>query len=65
MVSREQAESSPNYNIKKEVLIHENLHHPNIVRLMEARKDDDHFYLVMEWVAGGELFEKIGILVVV
>lgn len=59
VISRTQAESCPNYNIKKEVLIHENLRHPNVIRLLEARKDSEYFYLVMEWAAGGELFEKI------
>lgn len=59
IVSREQAESCPHYNIKKEVLIHENLQHPNITKLVEARKDSDYYYLVVEWAAGGELFEKI------
>lgn len=59
LISRKQAESSPNYSIKKEVLIHEALTHPNVIRLLEARKDADYYYLVMEWATGGELFEKI------
>lgn len=58
-ISRTQAESCPNYNIKKEVLIHENLKHPNIIKLIEARKDSEYYYLVIEWALGGELFEKI------
>ena len=58
-ISRTQAESCPNYNIKKEVLIHENLEHPNIIKLLEARKDSEYYYLIIEWALGGELFEKI------
>lgn len=60
VVSREKAEGCPNYNVRKEVLIQENLQHRNTVRLVEARRDAGHYYLVMEWAAGGELFEKIG-----
>ena len=60
VVSREKAENCPNYNVRKEVLIQENLQHRNTVQLIEARRDAGHYYLVMEWAAGGELFEKIG-----
>lgn len=60
MVSRKQAENCPNYNVKKEVLIHQNLNHPNIIKLVEAKKDEDNYYLVLELGLGGELFEKIG-----
>lgn len=59
MINKEQADSQPNYNIKKEVLIHESLSHPHIIKLVEARRDEKHYYLVMEWGSGGELFEKI------
>lgn len=60
IIPKEQAEFCPTYNIKKEVLIHENLAHPNIIKLFEARKDNSNYYLVMELSVGGELFEKIG-----
>jgi serine/threonine-protein kinase Chk1 len=59
VVSRKQAESCPNYNVKKEVLIHQSLNHPNIVKLIEAKKDEENYYLVLELGLGGELFEKI------
>lgn len=62
VICREQTENCPNYNVKKEVLIHQSLNHPNIIRLIEARKDADNYYLAMEWAFGGELFEKIGTL---
>ncbi|KAL5111199.1 Calcium/calmodulin-dependent protein kinase type 1 [Taenia crassiceps] len=35
------------------------LSHPNIVRLIDAFEDDDSYYLIMELVTGGELFDRI------
>lgn len=60
VISRKQAESCPNYNVKKEVLIHQSLNHQNIIKMIEARKDEESYYLVLELGLGGELFEKIG-----
>jgi len=33
--------------------------HPNIVELYDVYLDDDHMYLVLELLAGGELFDRI------
>ncbi|KAF7723283.1 hypothetical protein EC973_002129 [Apophysomyces ossiformis] len=48
---------------KKELLICEafthHLRHKNIVQIYEVNSDDDNIYVVMEYVDGGELFEKI------
>lgn len=60
VISRVQAEAVPSYNVRKEVLIHQSLLHPNLIRLLDSRKDTLSYYLVLEWAAGGELFEKIG-----
>jgi serine/threonine protein kinase len=35
------------------------LDHPNIVRMLADLKDDDQYYIVMEKVEGGELFDRI------
>ncbi len=35
------------------------LDHPNIVKYYETYNDDKYIYLVMEFIGGGELFEKI------
>lgn len=33
--------------------------HPNVVKLIEVLASRTKIYLVLEWVRGGELFEKI------
>ena len=35
------------------------LDHANIVKYYESYQDENHIHLVMEYVDGGELFEKI------
>ena len=47
--------------IEKELLLHKNLAHPNIVKVTEVFEDGDNIYLVQELCIGGELFERIGI----
>lgn len=34
-------------------------HHPNIVKLFYALQDDNKFYLILEYIAGGELFHHL------
>ena len=45
--------------IKEEVSILTKLDHPNIVKYYETYIDEKYIYLVMEYIDGGELFEKI------
>jgi serine/threonine protein kinase len=35
------------------------LHHKNIVEVYEVITDDDFIYIIMEYLEGGELFDKI------
>ena len=35
------------------------MHHPNIVKYYETYDDSKYIYLVMEYIGGGELFDKI------
>ena len=35
------------------------LDHPNTVKLHELFEDDRFYYLITEYLAGGELFERI------
>ena len=45
--------------LAKEVEILETLDHENIIQLLEIYETDNHLYLVMELVTGGELFDRI------
>jgi serine/threonine protein kinase len=43
-----------------EALIHRHLTHPNIIQWLDAWETDQSVtVMVMEWAAGGELFDKI------
>jgi len=35
------------------------LDHPNVIKLFEIYQDENYIYLVMEYLAGGELFDYI------
>lgn len=45
--------------IQEEIEILTKLDHPNIVRYYETYIDEKYIYLVMEFIGGGELFDKI------
>ncbi|KAH7343347.1 kinase-like domain-containing protein [Rhizoctonia solani] len=47
-------------NILKEVSIMRGLNHPSIVKLLSFTESDEHFFLVLELMGGGELFHQIG-----
>ncbi|KAI3842790.1 hypothetical protein MKW92_002185 [Papaver armeniacum] len=46
-------------NIKREISIMRQLHHPYIVKLFEVLATKSKIYFVMEFVKGGELFAKV------
>ena len=45
--------------IKKEILIHQNLKHQNIIKFIEVFGSSGYICFVQELAEGGELFEKI------
>ncbi|RNE99714.1 serine/threonine protein kinase [Trypanosoma rangeli] len=45
--------------LKREISVMKMLHQPNIIELREVMQTTNHIYLVLELVAGGELFDKI------
>jgi len=45
--------------IRTEISILLRLRHPNIIRLREIFEDDTHLFLILEYVTGGELFDRI------
>ncbi|KAL6329478.1 hypothetical protein AAG906_021173 [Vitis piasezkii] len=49
-------------NVAREIINHRSLRHPNIIRFKEVAYggfDSTHLAIVMEYAAGGELFERI------
>jgi len=58
MVSREMNEMAW-HRFQREAEALKQLDHPNIVRLRDAFRDDDFEYIVMEYVYGGSLFDRL------
>ncbi|KAJ8544022.1 hypothetical protein K7X08_025640 [Anisodus acutangulus] len=46
-------------HVQREIMNHRSLRHPNIVRFKEVFLTPTHLAIVMEYAAGGELFERI------
>ncbi|EPS63820.1 hypothetical protein M569_10961, partial [Genlisea aurea] len=46
-------------HVQREIFNHRSLKHPNIVRFKEVILTPSHLAIVMEYAAGGELFERI------
>ncbi|KAJ7952915.1 Protein kinase superfamily protein [Quillaja saponaria] len=46
-------------NVKREIINHRSLRHPNIVKFKEVILTPTHLAIVMEYASGGELFERI------
>ncbi|KAI4367631.1 hypothetical protein MLD38_023344 [Melastoma candidum] len=46
-------------NVQREIINHRSLRHPNIIRFREVILTPTHLAIVMEYAAGGELFERI------
>ncbi|XP_050205454.1 serine/threonine-protein kinase SAPK7-like [Mercurialis annua] len=46
-------------NVAREIINHRSLRHPNIIRFKEVVLTPTHLSIVMEYAAGGELFERI------
>lgn len=46
-------------NVRREIINHRSLRHPNIIRFKEVCLTPTHLAIVMEYAAGGELFGRI------
>jgi serine/threonine protein kinase len=46
-------------SVLHEVAILDSLKHRNIIQIIDFFEDDDHFYLVMERMRGGDVFDRI------
>jgi len=51
--------------LEREIALHQCLHHENIIQLIKAVEDKNFVYMMMEYAAGGELFDKIGMLLLI
>ena len=59
-LEREQIEKSEAMKyLKNEIIILQNLKHPNIVKYEDVKKTKKHFYIVMEYCNGGELSKAL------
>eukprot|EP00730_Choanoeca_flexa_P018865 TRINITY_DN9196_c0_g1_i4.p1 TRINITY_DN9196_c0_g1~~TRINITY_DN9196_c0_g1_i4.p1 ORF type:complete len:492 (+),score=123.20 TRINITY_DN9196_c0_g1_i4:35-1477(+) len=59
LINTAKVKSSDIAKIEREIAICKRLKHENIVRLRRWFKDESHYYLVFEFVSGGELFDEI------
>jgi len=46
-------------SLQQEVSILQQLHHKNVTRLIDYFDEADHYYMVLEYLEGGELFDRI------
>jgi serine/threonine protein kinase len=59
ILSRAKMKAEDEAGILREVDIMRSLDHPNIVKMHDFFHDENYFYVVMEYVSGGELFERL------
>jgi calcium-dependent protein kinase len=60
LVSKEnQLKNETNKNFLNEIYILRKLSHPNILKIYEYFSNEKYWYFVMEYVSGGELYDKI------
>lgn len=59
VISKRKVGDDVMHQIMTEVEVLKQLDHPNIVKLFEVYEDDKHWWLVMELVQGGQLFEQV------
>ena len=52
-------QSIPLARLQAEIVIQRNAVHENILRLYETLEDSQYHYMIMEYAAAGELFDKI------
>ena len=59
-IEREQVESGDSMKyLVNEIQILKELNHPNIVKFEEIKKTKNHYYIIMEYCNGGELYKAL------
>ena len=46
-------------NIQNEIIIHQNLSHPYVVKLIDFLQENSRVYMILEYIPGGNLFSFI------
>lgn len=59
IVTRRKLSKEDELSIKVEADLLLLLDHPNIVKAIDFFEENDHFYVVLEYLEGGELFERL------
>ncbi|CAD8080235.1 unnamed protein product [Paramecium primaurelia] len=59
IINKENLSNDDLLALQTEVEILTQIDHPNVVKLYEIYEDDTYFYMVLELMTGGELFERI------
>ncbi|ANZ77251.1 BA75_03407T0 [Komagataella pastoris] len=59
IISKKKAMTDGLDGVQRELEILKKLHHPGVVQLKSFYEDSDNFYLVMEYVAGGDLMDFV------
>lgn len=49
--------------VKKEAAIHCRMKHPSIIKYFGQRHTKDCYYIFLEYASGGELFDRIGMII--
>ncbi|XP_012489261.1 serine/threonine-protein kinase SAPK1 isoform X3 [Gossypium raimondii] len=59
LISRVSLTMQIDEHVQREIMNHRSLKHPNIIKFKEVLLTPTHLAIVMEYAAGGELFERI------
>lgn len=59
VIKKYQLDEKQRLNVMKEVNIMKQLHHPNVVSLVDFIENDEYYYIVQELVGGGEIFNQV------
>ena len=59
VMSKRKMSADDRNSLMQEIDIMKTIDHPNIIRMLDLYEDERHYCLVMEWMQGGELFDKI------
>lgn len=59
IVSRARLHPEDETNLIREIEIMRSLNHPHIVKVIDFFEDPSYYYAVLEYIAGGELFDRL------